>query len=82
MPGIIESFKQGYSGEDPERFSVAGVSVKCPHCGGQSFEERSAMLNTPGLTFLGLDWANRSATLLVCTRCGHVSWFLNEVESA
>jgi hypothetical protein len=31
---------------------------------------------TSGLTLLGLDWANRSAHLLICTKCSHISGFL------
>lgn len=26
--------------------------------------------NTAGLTFMGLDWANRSSVGLICTQCG------------
>jgi len=38
------------------------------------------MLNTVGLTFLELDWANRSGSLLICVKCGHIEWFLEEPE--
>lgn len=34
-------------------------------------------MNTPGLTFFDLDWANRTARNLVCEDCGHVLWFLD-----
>ncbi len=77
MPGFIESFKRAYSGEeDTRQFEVAGVRVKCSHCGNVHFDEGDALLNTTGLTLLGLDWANRTANLLICTNCGHVEWFL------
>lgn len=81
MLRFIESFQKGLAGDDTQRFSVAGIAVKCTHCAGDEFDDRSALLNTPGMTFLGLDWANRSATLLICKRCGHVSWFLAEADS-
>jgi hypothetical protein len=81
MAGFIESFKKGLAGDGTQRFSVAGIVVKCAHCGGGHFDDRSALLNTPGMTLLGLDWANESATLLICTTCGHVSWFLAKAES-
>ena len=81
MPSFIESFKKGLAGDDTQRFSVAGIAVTCAHCGGVEFDDRSALLNTPGMTFLGLDWANRSATLLICKKCGHVSWFLADADS-
>lgn len=40
------------------------------------FDEREGKVNTTGLTLLDLDWANRSALVLVCKRCGHLEWFL------
>ena len=58
------------------KYSVADKPVLCPHCAGEEFDEATALLNTTGLTLLGLDWANRSATTLVCIECGHVQWFL------
>ena len=59
---------------------MAGVQVRCPHCGGEDFDLGSAMLNTVGLTFLELDWANRSGNLLICVKCSHIEWFLEEPE--
>jgi len=77
--GFIEGFKQGYSGDTSgDAFSIAGKRVTCPHCEAANFEEGTALLNTLGLTFLGLDWANREAHLLICTRCSSVQWFLEE----
>jgi predicted nucleic-acid-binding Zn-ribbon protein len=78
MSGFIENFKRGLEGDDSKQFAVADVQAKCPHCGGVEFDEGYAMLNTAGLTFLGLDWANREANLLICTNCGRVEWFLQE----
>lgn len=40
------------------------------------FDEREGKVNTTGLTLLDLDWANRSALVLVCKRCGHLERFL------
>ena len=54
---------------------VQGKEYICPHCEGRLFEIGTALLNTPGMTFFGLDWANRQAKVLTCTVCGHVSWF-------
>ena len=81
--GFIEGFKQGMSEPSgPHAYQVAGVRVKCPICGGEKFEEGSALLNTPGMTFFGLDFANRQAWLLICANCGHVEWFSKEPASA
>ena len=80
MPGFIEEFKRAYAGDRTRHYNVAGIQVKCSHCGGVDFDDGYAMLNTAGLTFLGLDWANREANLMICTKCGHVEWFLEEPE--
>ena len=79
MAGFIESFKRGLAGEKFQ-YVVAGVPVRCPQCGGEDFGTGSAKLNTTGMTLLGLDWANRSAHLLICTKCSYISWFLEEPE--
>ena len=41
---------------------------------------KAALLNTAGLTFMNLDWANRRAATLTCTACGHIEWFLSDPE--
>lgn len=74
MAGIFESFKRGLNGD--YGYQIADKQVVCSHCGGAEFEETPAQLNTAGLTFLGLDWANRSARVLVCKNCHHLEWFL------
>lgn len=68
------------SGPSSDHYEVAGRPVRCPHCGGEEFLEGRAQLNTAGLTFLNLDWANRSAATLACTGCGRLEWFLAEPE--
>jgi predicted nucleic-acid-binding Zn-ribbon protein len=72
--GLLEAFNRGLSGDDS--YEIAGIQVECAHCGGNAFDERSAQLNTAGATFVGLDWANKNATVLVCQNCGHLEWFL------
>jgi predicted nucleic-acid-binding Zn-ribbon protein len=60
--------------------SEDGVQVVCVHCKHDHFNRESALLNTRGLTFLGLDWLNEAATTLICTRCGYIHWFAKEVQ--
>jgi hypothetical protein len=67
---------------DGERYTVAGKLVSCNHCAADRFVEGRAQLNSAGLTFLNLDWANRSAATLTCTSCGHIHWFLADPEEA
>ena len=62
------------------RFEVAGIVVRCPHCGGEEFVEGRTLLNTAGMTFFNLDWANRSAATLACVGCGRIEWFLADPE--
>jgi uncharacterized protein len=84
MGNFFSSLGRGVQsmGDTPEgeRYSVAGIAVACGHCKGDRFVEGSAMLNTAGLTFLNLDWANRSAATLTCTTCGRIEWFLADPE--
>jgi hypothetical protein len=30
------------------------------------------------MSLMDLDWANKSATTLVCSRCSNIVWFLDE----
>jgi hypothetical protein len=61
--------------EDDGEFSVKGKQVVCAHCTNDRFRLGRAQLNTPGMTLLGLDWANRTASVLVCTLCGRIDWY-------
>lgn len=66
---------------DGERHSVAGAFVVCAHCRHDRFVEGRALLNTAGMSFLNLDWANRSAATLACTNCGRIEWFLADPQA-
>ena len=61
-------------------YQLLGKEINCQHCGGKEFDVSSALLNTAGMTFLKLDWANRSASVLACRNCGHVQWYLTAPE--
>ncbi len=61
-------------------YQILGKPIVCTQCGYNQFDQASALLNTPGLTFLGLDWANRTATILACKQCGRIMWFLRQPE--
>ncbi|MGC7872010.1 hypothetical protein ACPUYX_10840 [Desulfosporosinus sp. SYSU MS00001] len=84
MPDFIEGLKRGAKAIKesfgPSRYEVATIKVICPHCKNDVFEEGSAQLNTAGATFLNLDWLNKSATILICTRCGLIQWFMESPE--
>lgn len=80
MADFFEAVKAGIRGMSealgPGRFQAAGRPVACQHCRGEIFEKAEAQLNTAGASLLGMDWANRSGTALVCTECGLIAWFL------
>jgi len=60
---------------ESRRFEAGGAPIRCAHCNNDGFEGREILLNTRGLTFMKLDWLNRSATALTCARCGHIQLF-------
>ena len=64
--------------KEPEPVAIGDKLLLCQFCGHDEFHSRSAQLNTPGLTFFGLDWANRSALCHICASCGYIHWFLPE----
>lgn len=65
---------------EPQIVEVMGKEFKCPVCDNVNFWTRRAQLNTAVASFFNVDWANQSATCLVCSECTHISWFLGERE--
>jgi predicted nucleic-acid-binding Zn-ribbon protein len=64
-----------FSRPEPETVEVAGRSLKCLVCGHDRFDQREGQLNTAGMSFMGLDWANESAICAICANCGYIHWF-------
>lgn len=84
MPDLFNKLKNGVKVAKgtfgPGRYAVAGINVTCPHCKQYEFKEGVAQLNTAGMSFLRLDWLNKSVSTLICTNCGHIQWFDNNPE--
>lgn len=59
-------------------YFVKGHQLYCPICKHEQFWTRETLMNTPGMTFFGIEWANKSAQNYICNNCGHVLWFINE----
>ena len=57
---------------------VEGVRLTCPVCARTMFWTRTTLMNTTGMSFFDLDWANKSAKNYVCDHCGYVYWFLGK----
>lgn len=62
--------------DEGRRFWVGDHAVACGFCEHDLFHDREIQLNTAGLTFMGLDWANRSSVGLICTQCGYIMEFV------
>lgn len=78
---ILESLmSQSSEGSAPRM--VMGHRLVCTVCGHDLFWKRRTLMNTPGATFWGVEWANRQAENYVCNRCGFVMWFLLEAGEA
>lgn len=60
-------------------YKVAGKELRCSHCDSVEFFKSQAQLNTAGLTLLGLEFLNRSATTYLCKSCGKIEWFYSEI---
>lgn len=60
--------------------TILGEQIFCQVCNHPGFWRREGKIHSTGLTMLGLDWANASATCLVCEQCGYVHWFLPPVN--
>lgn len=64
----------------PGKYEAYGIDVICPHCQHDQFIHGYAQLNTAFMSFLGLDFANRSAEIVTCDRCGYIQWFNKTVK--
>ncbi|PRX63082.1 hypothetical protein B0I32_11172 [Nonomuraea fuscirosea] len=52
-----------------------GANLRCDTCQNELFEQHRWKLQTTGMTFMNLDWANRDASCFVCTVCRRIHWF-------
>lgn len=63
---------------ESKRVEINRIKLKCPVCQHDKFWERKTLMNTKGMTFFKLDWANKEAQNYICDNCGHVLWFLDK----
>ena len=61
---------------EPESYEIQGRHVRCNHCGNGLFWVKRAQLNSAVSTLFNLDWADQSATCLICSECSYIHWFL------
>lgn len=58
--------------------TINGEVFHCLVCKGGLFTVRAIKLNTTGLEFLDLAWANRSSLGVICSHCGYIHEFLGD----
>ncbi|MFI6898106.1 hypothetical protein ACIBM4_28735 [Streptomyces sp. NPDC050256] len=61
----------------PVRALLGGIWFRCHVCECEIFRDREVKLNSSGMEFLKLGWADESATGLICWDCGYVHLFVN-----
>lgn len=54
--------------------------LSCHVCSGLVFARREIKMTTTGMTFMDLDWLNRSAEGVICVRCGFVHTFMGNAH--
>ncbi len=64
--------------KESKEHEIKGHKLSCPICNNTRFWTRKSLLNTKGMTFLELDWANKQADNYICDSCGYVMWFLQD----
>ena len=75
---LYETKPSKYSREEATSRDIDGHPIICPVCGHDKFWIRKTLMNTPALTFMGFEWANKQADNYICNRCGFILWFLRE----
>lgn len=61
--------------KDPQVVALNGKELVCHHCNHDTFYVSRAQLNTAAMTFLGIDFLNRTASTFICAECGFIHWF-------
>jgi hypothetical protein len=80
LSGAAMGFADGLH-PSPQRFKVAGRTVRCSHCEGRLFFRRDFRLRPLGLKFFGATRLGEpEAVLLCCAVCSHVEWFALQPE--
>jgi predicted nucleic-acid-binding Zn-ribbon protein len=75
LKNLSKAFTRASKAFGPGQYSIAEKQIICPHCGNDTFARGEAQLNTALATFFKVDWADESATVLICTKCSRIQWF-------
>jgi len=61
--------------KEAQEHEIKGNKLICPICSHKEFWTRETLMNTPGATFLGFDFANKQAKNYICDNCSYIMWF-------
>jgi hypothetical protein len=66
------------SSNAPNLVTIGERRLHCMFCQGQRFWYREVKMNTTGMEFFDMAWANQSAHGLICAACGYVHEFMGD----
>jgi len=61
--------------EEKDKLYILDKEVECPICGHNKFSHRAVLLNSPGMTFFGLEFLNKEASAYTCKKCCYMMYF-------
>jgi hypothetical protein len=67
-----------FAKREPRLITVHGRALRCLICEHGEFWDREVKLNSSGMEFFNVGWANQSALGLICARCGYVHEFAGD----
>lgn len=75
---LLRRSDRGKLGEaaEPTTVDIHGKPLECQFCRSDYFWVHYVQLHTPVATFTNFDFANRTATCAICSKCGYIHWFL------
>ena len=73
--GYILWFMQTIDNKAGHECEIAGYKLSCQICHNTHFWTRETLMSGKGATFMGMDWAERTAVNYICSQCAHILWF-------
>jgi hypothetical protein len=61
--------------QKPQQVVIKGKNLSCPFCNGELFWKKRTLMNTTGMTLMGMEWMNTEAQNFICDNCGYIYWF-------
>ncbi|MCI0376037.1 MAG: hypothetical protein L0215_00375 [Gemmataceae bacterium] len=63
------------------QFTIQGRGLRCQHCGGEEFQQKSGSVDKVGCSFVYSDdyWGHQ-VTIFVCDGCGLAHFFMTPAE--